>query len=249
MFIVVDFLKPYCFIIFAVLLLAGCGNENSSAANDGEPGSGGISLEDDTALSYSDSILISDRPGDTVELTEDEDDNEEFALPEDKNFNQFYNKVAEAFENGSYEDINRFIHPKWGIYIIDRPGAIDKVDTGKNIQSFYRKIYLGDKRLKGMECKLQHRPIPEINCDKVYKGCVTEKKENFHRLTDLKKGLLEYGFKENYLPRDDNRLKDFEKLVKRNIVNFDKAIGISFLYIDNNWYIGVIDLAKYSCSA
>lgn len=238
--------KSACISIFLLLFLSSCNNKPSTdSAQNTEPVTENPASGPST---YSDSLLIEEKPSDTVKYSEDEEE-EDFSLPEEKSFDQFYNQLAAILNKGNISAINKYIHPQWGIYIIDRPGAIDKVDTGKNIEAFYNKIYLGNKRLKGMGCKLEHRPIPEITCDKAYTGCLAEKTDNYHRLTDLKKALLEYGFKENYLPQDKTTLPAFEKLVKRNIVNFDKAIGISFLYIDGKWYIGVIDLAKYSCSA
>lgn len=244
--------NTYSFFFLLLWILGGCTDaKNSGSGNSSQTTEENIANEDVQA-SYSDSLLIDDeKPSDTIDYTAEDSKNseEDFSLPEEKSFEQFYSQVCDALEKGNASAINKYIHPKWGIYMIDRPGAIDKVDTGRNIQAFYKKIYLGNKRLKGMHCKLEHRPIPEITCDKAYEGCLAEKTDNYHRLTDLKKGLQEYGFKDNYLPQDKATLSSFEKLVKRNTVNFDKAIGISFLYVDGKWYIGVIDLAKYSCSA
>ncbi|MGZ5303180.1 MAG: hypothetical protein ACXWDO_03645 [Bacteroidia bacterium] len=244
--------KSYCFFFLLILSLGSCANGKKSDATENGQTAAENAADPDSKPTYSDSLLIADeKPSDTVDYSEEKskESEEDFSLPEEKSFEQFYNQVAAALNKGNASAINKFIHPKWGIYIIDRPGAIDKVDTGKNIQAFYKKIYLGNKRLIGMDCKLEHRPIPEITCDKAYEGCLAEITDNFHRITDLKKGLQEYGFKDNYLPKDAKSLSAFEMLVKRNTVNFDKAIGISFLYIDGKWYIGVIDLAKYSCSA
>ncbi|RYD78701.1 MAG: hypothetical protein EOP53_10785 [Sphingobacteriales bacterium] len=168
---------------------------------------------------------------------------------ENSDFDNFYKKLSEAFDREDITALNQFIHPKYGIYFVDRPGAIDAVDTAKNIKAFYRRVYLSKHRLKGMYCKLTENKIPATVCDKQYTGCMAEKASNYHRISELKTALLKYGFKENYRPKDDAQLPQFEKLIKRNIANFDKAVGISFLYVDGKWYIGVIDMAKYSCSA
>jgi hypothetical protein len=234
--------------VFALLLsLTSCNNNNSAGRQESNSVN---NARENTAANYSDSLLLDDtKPDDTVKITENDTEDNDLALPEERQFEEFYNKVAAALNKGDISAINKYIHASWGIYVIDRPGAIDKVDTAKNIQSYYKKIYLGQKRLQGMMCQLEHRPIPGVICDKAYKGCLAETTTNYHRISDLKKALHGYGFKDNYLPKDDESLSKFENLVKRNVVNFDKSIGISFLRIDGKWYIGVIDLAKYTCSA
>jgi hypothetical protein len=234
------------FLFASLFLTISCVDKNSSNKGKNNTETSG---NESTVNNYSDSLLLDAKPEDTVQFADKNDEDVDMSLPEEKHFELVYNQVTEALNKGDIAAINKFIHPDWGIYIIDRPGAIDKVDTAKNIQSYYKKIYLGKKRLQGMMCKMEHRPIPAVPCDKVYKGCLSETTPNYHRVSDLKKALFGYGFKDNYLPKDSTTLHKFEKFVKRNTVNFDKAIGISFLFIDGKWYIGVIDLAKYTCSA
>ncbi|MDQ3073038.1 MAG: hypothetical protein M3Q97_07240 [Bacteroidota bacterium] len=168
----------------------------------------------------------------------------------EEDFIKVFKAVAAAFRNEDMNALNSYIHPSRKAYIVYRPGAIDMIDTFHNFQSLYKKIYGARPTLSRLSCSLLDLEIPASPCENDVKGCYWKKENNYNRLSTMTAAFDKYGFKENITPGAKAGISLMERSITIHTALLDHGMAIDFsLGEDGKWFISVIDLGRYSCSA
>lgn len=161
------------------------------------------------------------------------------------------NALFEALNTADAEKVMPFIHPELGLLYLTHPGAMDMVYVCENMAEVYNNKltpYIREQ-LKQISCDLKLEPLPDFDCEKFSKeGCFMDKVENYTQITDLIHTLQEAEpgiIKAHELERAEK----IQQLVSRKLVITDLALALYLGEIDNRWYLLVIDIASYDCSA
>ena len=161
------------------------------------------------------------------------------------------NTIISACKAGDLEKINGFVHPERGLYFITRPGAMDAVYHGSELEELFQKGYSNKlvEVMRGVSCDLQLEELPEFECESFSKeGCFLAKSQAYDQVSFLMKTL------------NDNELGEFdasqmqsarvvEKDVSYTLVLTEVPIAMHFGKVGEDWYLFVVDIAKYECSA
>lgn len=173
------------------------------------------------------------------------------APSKDLGASQSVNKLVTAFERGDKAQINQFIHPELGMFLVTRPGAMSAVFSCKKIEEVYENQFtswIGDY-LKKMPCELEEGATPEFDCDTWSKeGCFIAPAQNYKGISELMNTLVEYEYAD-YSPKQISDAKKLEKYVSKEIVSTEAWMGMFFGNIGGKWYLLVLDAATYDCSA
>lgn len=159
--------------------------------------------------------------------------------------------VLNEFKTGSFQKSPSYIHPKLGFYLIGQPGAYSVPYHLTSFEEVFKKApWL--KNGTDMYNELKAESVPTFTCegddyfDK--NGCFIEDSGNYSSLTGLMKALRQAEF-DDFGPEAVNKAANIEKLVKIEVV--ETKSGTAFYYGEEagKWYLLIIDMASYNCSA
>lgn len=164
-----------------------------------------------------------------------------------------FNRFFQALQAGDTSTLNEFIHPQYGVWFIEQPGAVPKMTLVGNIQSFKRE-YQNRSFLSVAEemkkCNLQKEPFPKFSCDDLNydagktgyskDGCFVWKPEKF-----VKSGYWNYA---DLSLQQVKRVQTTLPLVKKSVLHTNTSFEFHFGYIDDHWRLLFAKLI-YPCSA
>lgn len=167
-----------------------------------------------------------------------------------------FKTMAENFINSFNKKdsvaLNKYIHPDYGIAVLDNPGAFHSLTTFTTFSesgsqdAIFNSQYLLDMKI---ECNLEYGNIPKFSCDDNNwdkEGCFFTDNVKLN-LVKIHDALIEYLLIEE---NTDYRtsLIYIEDITKYGIYSTDSFIGFYFGYVNNQWYIFCIDKVS-PCSA
>ncbi len=169
------------------------------------------------------------------------------------NFTAAFNHFLAAVQASDAETINDFIHPDYGLWIIEQPGAVPKMSLVENINNFKREFqgrsfFTIKDEVK--TCNLQQETWPTFDCaDMNYDagqsgyskdGCFVSGPEKFQ-----KSGYWNYAD----LPLAQvKRIQTTLPRVQKSVLHTATSFEFHFGYIDNRWNLLFAKLI-YPCSA
>lgn len=208
------------YVFIALLLFAGCGNEENKTPGEKD------------SLSKKDSIKKA--------MQED--------LPppsEIKQFNWFYSAFAHAATTGNDTLFNVVIHPKYGLWIIHSAGAVPNFTNVKTILEFRKpdgKSILPFERSAMMSVP-KEEALPVLVCeeDRFYnkKGCFTSLQNTFAEQKIWKHAGLSAD--------KDKEIEESAKTITRMVINTENY-RYYFSLINGSWYLTFLDIME-PCSA
>ncbi len=149
--------------------------------------------------------------------------------------------------------INQFIHPKYGLWIIEQPGALPRMTQVSNIKAFKREYQSRSFFTVAQEvqsCELHEEPFPKFDCaDMNYEagktgfskdGCFVWKPEKFQ-----KSGYWNYA---SLSPDQIESIKATLPLLQRSVLHTRTSFEFHFGYADGSWRLFFAKLI-YPCSA
>jgi hypothetical protein len=179
---------------------------------------------------------------DTVQLSQSNKDKETHSY---EDFQSIYREFFTALKEKDELTLNRFIHPDYGLYIIESNGAMPQVKYIKHLGEyrfpdgtpFFIRI---DTMVFGMEIIKVER-LPAVNCD--LPPDFYERQGMFTTDTNMLRNLelWKYIHFEN-----ENQLKKFKSLIltiNKTVLNTSNYI-FYFSYLQNRWYLTFLDVRR-----
>ncbi|WP_439880315.1 hypothetical protein ACSX1A_14260 [Pontibacter sp. MBLB2868] len=168
-------------------------------------------------------------------------------------FEAAFNNFFQALQTGDTAAINTFIHPDFGLWVIEQPGAVPKMTFVTDITDFKREyqnrsFFTIAEEMKA--CDLQEEAFPTFSCADVdyeagksgysKEGCFVWKPEKFQ-----KSGYWNYAS----LPMQDiKRIQTTLPRVQKSVLHTNTSFEFHFGYIQGHWRLLFAKLI-YPCSA
>ncbi|MBL4754233.1 MAG: hypothetical protein JKY52_11665 [Flavobacteriales bacterium] len=175
----------------------------------------------------------------------------EVAEPEEQTndhpIEQYYHQLIKALATGDSTDFNRLVHPEFGCYLIESPGAIPIITRVTNIEMIIqsgagRPVLDFSSILRSLE--LKEEVLPVVDCDSP-DGFYTKSGtfvQDINTLAELK--IWEHiGLKDT----DQVPISKLAKTVKKTIVN-TLGFTLYFSQINEGWYLTFFDI-RIPCTA
>jgi hypothetical protein len=171
-------------------------------------------------------------------------------------FRKLCSEVANAFARESMADVNKYINPDVGIFVITRPGAIDDVTNQKKMDEknpFTIKYPYKDASAVKKHA-VKYNEAPKFNCGTMKwnkAGFVADSVSHYNRITEI----MEFRIKnENakYSAEDISKKDLIEKKIRKVVfTEIAKNHGLVFYMslINGKWYLTVVDITEGLCAA
>jgi len=169
----------------------------------------------------------------------------------EKDFALALNKVVTALATRDSVTLSKFIYEGTGVYILNRIGVINTFKhfptLGFSDQTYPNRPFYDSVKLT----PLQYSKLPVFDCEKWTKtGTFVDTAETDHLLTKIA-NYLNKEF-ENEVP--EGKIREFENLENgsRRVViaeNEGNELIIYLGYINNKWFLTIIDKVTADCSS
>lgn len=160
--------------------------------------------------------------------------------------------LSKALGAGNVEAAQAFIHPEMGFYYLTHPGAMDDLTWCRSITDMtdYPLTPYMKERLLNLRCSPLEEDLPSFDCETFSKqGCfLSPLSEEYERLSSLMIALNEAVLGE-YDDADISRARKIEQAVTTQLLDTTVPVAFYFGEVDGKWYLLVVDIASYDCSA
>ena len=173
--------------------------------------------------------------------------------PDTLSFNVAFSQFFTAIQASDTATIDQFIHPKYGLWVIEQPGALPKMTYVTNITNFRREYQdrsFFTVREEVKECDLKEEVWPTFDCaDMDYEkktsgytkdGCFVSGPGKFQ-----KTGYWDYA---SLSDSEIASIKSTLPFVQRSVLHTATSFEFHFGYIDGHWRLLFTKLI-YPCSA
>lgn len=168
-------------------------------------------------------------------------------------FKPAFNQFLTALQASDTATINRFIHPKYGLWVIEQPGALPKMTHVSNINAFKREYQdrsFFTVREEVKSCNLKEEVWPTFDCAHMdydarksgysKDGCFAWKPDKFKSSAYWDYASLQ--------PAQIQRIKSVLPLVQKSVLHTPTSFEFHFGFVDGNWRLLFTKLI-YPCSA
>ncbi|MEJ8803193.1 hypothetical protein [Pontibacter sp. H249] len=216
-------MQNFSFILLLVLLICtACSTEQATSTTDGAPES---AAPDST-----------------------------FTKPDTSSTTDFHAAFARFFEdlhNADTAGLNQFIHPKYGLWLIEQPGAMPKMTQVFQIQKFgreYKNRSFFTIAPEIEQCKLVEEAFPSFDCADMEGGKTGYSKDGcfiWNADKFKKSGYWDYA---NLSANQIKSIKDTLPLVQKSVLHTKTSFEFHFGYIEGQWHL-LFARIIYPCSA
>ncbi|WP_299819795.1 hypothetical protein [uncultured Pontibacter sp.] len=168
-------------------------------------------------------------------------------------FDAAFARFFEALHNSDTAAINQFIHPTYGLWIIEQPGAVPKMTQVYDISKFGREYQSKSFFTIAPEvqhCKLTKEAFPAFDCAEMNydagktgfskDGCFVWEPDKFKS-----SGYWNYA---NLSESQLQRIKETLPHIQRSVLHTKTAFEFHFGYVDAQWHL-LFTKIIYPCSA
>ena len=173
--------------------------------------------------------------------------------PAAADFKAAFANFFEALQNTDTAALNRFIHPKHGLWIIEQPGAVPKMTQVYEIQNFgreYQNRSFFTIAEEMQQCNLTEEAFPSFDCaDMNYDAGKTGYSKDGCFVWDAEK-FKTSGYW-NYASLSENQIqsiKDTLPFVQKTVLHTNTSFEFHFGNIEGQWYL-LFAKIMYPCSA
>jgi hypothetical protein len=162
-----------------------------------------------------------------------------------------FNRFLEIIRRRNAAALNQFIHPEYGLYLIEQPGAVPKFTLVKDITLFKHSFQDSSFFSIGPDlkkCDLQEESLPTFNCDGqegnmagyTKQGCFVAdatafKQNEAHKYAGLSATQM-------------RKVEQVKLLATTTVLHTASAYKFHFGRVNGKWYVLFIDLSV-PCSA
>ena len=177
-----------------------------------------------------------------------------FGQTKEQKFKSTIEQIVSAFARQDSLKLTRFINKEIGVYQLDRIGAFDHYNHLKSISfsktTYPQVLFNQSKNIKLLP--LKYSTLPKFSCDKgawSKKGLFVDTTKTDHLLSKICK----YRNKNvpDSIPAETIRFfYDLENKSRRILLNDNSGAEIVFYlsYINNKWFLTIIDNVSSDCS-
>jgi len=162
------------------------------------------------------------------------------------------NLALMALDKGRYKVLDKMVHPDKGFYYIIRPGAFDMVHSVQKASKLKEVDELVTERFEkaDWDFAFQLKALPSFSCENEFEeeGTYLSGKLDYNRLEKVMRGLNDAGMAK-YTEEDLADAKATGEAVLMQLVVTQVPVSLYFGKIDDKWYLLIIDVAEYDCSA
>ncbi|MBD1396615.1 hypothetical protein H9Q13_05505 [Pontibacter sp. JH31] len=168
-------------------------------------------------------------------------------------FKTAFTQFLTALHNSDTTVLNQFIHPDYGVWVIEQPGAMPKMTHVTDIRRFRRDFQdrsFFTVREEVKECDLKEEVWPRFDCgDMDYEkgqsgyskeGCFAGSPDKFQR-----SGYWDYASLSN---QEIDRVKSSLPLLQKSVLHTATSFEFHFGQVDGQWRLLFTKLI-YPCSA
>ncbi|WP_242927909.1 hypothetical protein [Pontibacter vulgaris] len=194
-----------------------------------------------------------DKSTDSLEAVQEEPLRQKSATPDTLAFVISFKQFFTALQAADTATINQFIHPKYGLWVIEQPGALPKMTHVTSITDFKREYQdrsFFTVREEVKACDLKEEVWPTFDCaDMDYDkktsgfskdGCFVSGPGKFP-----KTGYWDYA---SLSEAEIESIKSTLPLVQKSVLHTATSFEFHFGYIDGHWRLLFTKLI-YPCSA
>lgn len=165
-------------------------------------------------------------------------------------FRPFFQEFMKAWNSKNIEKLNPFIHPDYGLFVLQNPGAYLYPFYGKDASVFKKEVY-GYEYRAGAKCPtLLDGKLPDFSCDTEgwdKEGCFLE--EGYHtEIAPLMALMGEYDLGKGKNEASYPVAQKIDNLETMAVYSTDDTVGWNFGFIDGKWYLVMVDMED-PCSA
>jgi hypothetical protein len=162
-----------------------------------------------------------------------------------------FNRFFEALQAADTAQLNQYIHPEYGIWIIEQPGAMPKMTRITDIRLFKREYQNRSFFTVAREvtaCELLKEPFPEFDCadlDEKHTGYMKDGCFEWEPGKFIKSGYWNYA---SLSGKQIDQVKSMLPLVQRSVLHTQTSFEFHFGYVGKHWRLLFTKLI-YPCSA
>lgn len=223
--------QSFCIVCMVALLwLAGCGSREQNMAT--------AELEEEKRLE---------------EVQEEHQRRSNIPGQDSIRFEAAFGQFLKALHNSDTTALNQFIHPDYGVWVIEQPGAMPKMTHVTDIRRFKREFQdrsFFTVREEVKECDLKEEAWPSFDCaDMDYDkgqsgyskdGCFVWQPDKFQ-----KSGYWDYA---SLSDTEIDRVKSSLPLLQKSVLHTATSFEFHFGYVGGQWRLLFAKLI-YPCSA
>ncbi|MEZ4830125.1 MAG: hypothetical protein R3C61_28150 [Bacteroidia bacterium] len=158
--------------------------------------------------------------------------------------------ILEAVKTGKPEKALPYIHPDMGFWLLTQPGAVSVPYACGSLNDVYNYAPWLKKGIENLDLQPAQEKLPDFDCGDLFskQGCFMDKTSGYQGISGLMGSLRELQLG-NYTDEQISDAASLEKYVSVAIVDTDANIGFMLGQIDGKWYLLIMDMASYDCSA
>lgn len=158
--------------------------------------------------------------------------------------------ILTAIRTGDPEKAKAYIHPQKGFYLLTQPGAVSVPYFCTNLSDIYQYAPWMEKGKAELDAQPVEAPLPDFDCGDMFskEGCFMANVSGYKDISSLMGSLRELQLG-NYDDRQIAKAAELESFVSAQIIDTDANLGFLLGLIDGKWYLLVMDMATYECSA
>lgn len=155
------------------------------------------------------------------------------------------------FKTGQVSVAQKYIHPEKGFYFLTHPGAMSVVYSYQDINDIFIQAPWLKDGIEELRITPKEESLPSFDCGDFFskEGCFIGKIEDSYSEMSGLMTILNQVEPDMYDATKINKAKDLEKYVTVQIVDTKANFSFYLGEIDGKWYLLIVDIASYDCSA
>ncbi len=157
----------------------------------------------------------------------------------------------QAFKGGRVQLLSSLMHPEYGTFLLTKPGALPAIyHIFETAELTKYTPWLADG-ISQLPLSPQKESLPGFTCSDLFskEGCfLAELSEPYQAVSDMMSAMnrVEVG---RYETDQVDRSTQLEQYVSAQMIDTSWGAALYFGEIEGKWYLLVIDIATYDCSA
>jgi len=160
-------------------------------------------------------------------------------------------RTLEGFKSGDLASLADLTNPDLGVYFIVHPGAMSYVYQHQSIEGITEQAPWLGEGTSALSITPVVETLPEFDCTSLFskEGCFLDQESGpYDQVSSLMNSLnrIENGL---YESPEVAAARRAERYVQAVMVDTPSGMAFGFGQVEGSWYLLVIDIASYDCSA
>ncbi|GAB4407926.1 MAG: hypothetical protein OHK0039_10710 [Bacteroidia bacterium] len=159
--------------------------------------------------------------------------------------------VLDELKRGSFARTQQYIHPERGFYLLAHPGALPVPFHCASLDELFGHAEWMKSGMKSIMGQPRLDELPAFDCGDLFskQGCfIAPKPAGYDGLSSIMQ-ILNDTETSRFDTREIARAQEIERLAQVEVVDTGGELALYFGQIDGAWYLLIIDIGTYDCSA